>query len=236
MTTAIVVARGGSTRLPNKALLPFAGTTMIGHKVDTLRKCSRIDRVVVGSDSPDILAEGEKHGAEIVRRDDYHCDESKCSANEMIRDMVSRVSGADGDVFVWAHPTNPLVTPTRYADAITKFEAGLASGTCDSLFSVTHLKRHAWSNGTPLNFDPHSKRHQVAAELPAINLQDGSIFIQTRKRFLETSYFYGSSPIQYPLDDLEAIDIDHGSDLVIARALWDWQFVEIFRAKGVGCA
>ena len=88
LATAIVVARANSQRLPNKALLPFAGTTLIGHKVSTLLRCKLVGRVVVGSDSQAILDEAARHGATTVRRDDYHCDESRCSANEMIRDMV----------------------------------------------------------------------------------------------------------------------------------------------------
>ena len=64
--TAIVAARGGSVRLPGKALLPFAGTTLIGHKIRTLKACAIVDRVVVNSDSPEIIAEAVRYGAEPI--------------------------------------------------------------------------------------------------------------------------------------------------------------------------
>ena len=36
--TAIIVGRKGSIRIPNKVLQPFAGTTLLEHKVKQLRK------------------------------------------------------------------------------------------------------------------------------------------------------------------------------------------------------
>lgn len=204
---AIVVARGGSRRLPNKALLPFGGSTMIGHKVRTLLSCQRIDRVVVGSDSQAILAEASSAGAEVVVRDAAHCDESRCSANEMIRDMAGLVKSEDANAWaVWAHPTNPLVKPETYDAAIEKYgSVGLHH---DSLCSVTAEHRHAWFAGSPLNFDPKAAVHQCAADLHPVLHQNGAIFIQSLQRFRETRYFYGKRPVLFAIDAMEAWDID----------------------------
>jgi CMP-N-acetylneuraminic acid synthetase len=220
LATAIVVARGGSTRLPNKALLPFGESTLIGHKVRTLKQCLRIGRVVVGSDSDAILAEAAAHGAETVKRNDYHCDERLCSANEMIADMVGRVDGGPDDVFVWAHPTNPLVRPETYDAAVDRFTAGLGFS-FDSLMSVREERRHAWFRGNPLNFTPHAIPHQTAAQLEPVLFQDGAIFIQTRKDWLSTAYFYGARPLHFPVPWDEGWDVDVGAELVVARSLWE---------------
>lgn len=217
MTTAIVVARGGSTRLPNKALLPFGNSTLIGHKVDTLLRCQRIDHVVVGSDSPEILDEAQTHGASVVVRDAYHCDEARCSANEMIADMVGKVRG---DLIVWAHPTNPLVRPGTYDRALAVYEQ-VSQCRFDSVVSVYSVRRHAWADERPDNFNPFSPRHTPASELDSYEFQDGAIFIQTRKRFIETRYFYGHSPYLFRMNILESTDIDTAQDLAVARALYD---------------
>jgi CMP-N-acetylneuraminic acid synthetase len=215
--TAIVVARGGSRRLPNKALLPFAGTTLIGHKVRTLLNSKRIGRVVVGSDSDAILDAARQWGARTVRRDDYHCDESRCSANEMIRDMVAKVSGADDEVFVWAHPTNPLVRAETYDAAVDRFRDGRDF---DSLMSVRVERRHAWYADAPLNFTPHAVPHQTAAQLAPVMFQDGAIFVQTRARWLETAYFFGERPLHFPVPWDEGWDVDVRRDYEVAVAYW----------------
>lgn len=221
LATAIVVARRNSVRLPGKALLPFAGTTLIGHKVRRLLQCNLVGRVVVGSDSQEILDEAARHGATTVRRDDYHCDESRCSANEMIRDMVERVPGGDDDTFLWAHPTNPLVRPETYNRAIERY-ATRPDG-FDSLCSVTVEIRHAWYGLDPLNHNPWRGPHRPASELRPVRFQDGAIFIQNRRRFLETSYFYGIAPLLHAIDRTESRDIDTPEDYRTALTLCELQ-------------
>jgi CMP-N,N'-diacetyllegionaminic acid synthase len=221
LATAIVVARAGSVRLPNKAMLPFAGTTLIGHKVRTLLRCKRVGRIVVGSDSDAILAEAERHGATPVKRDAFHCDETRCSANEMISHMVGLVPGDDDETFMWAHPTNPLVRSETYDGAIEAFED--AREYADSLMSVREEKRHAWSKDGPLNHCPWIGRHQTASDLSPIAFQDGAIFIQTRSAFLTTAYFYGREPLFFPLRYEEGWDIDTETDYRVARALCESQ-------------
>ena len=115
--TAIIVGRKGSERIPNKVLQPFAGTTLLEHKIKQLQNCNVIDRVVVGSDCEDILHVSSQMGAEAVVRPDYYCDERKASANEMIGNMCSLIGT---DVVLWAHCTNPLITTLTYDRAYSR--------------------------------------------------------------------------------------------------------------------
>ncbi len=227
---AVVVARGGSQRVPGKALRPFGDSTLIGHKIDELRKCALIDEVVVGSDDFDILREAEAHGATAKRRDEFHCDESVCPANEMIRDMVDMVGA---DVIVWAHPTNPLVEAETYDAAVREF---LQRGSrYDSLCSVSAVRRHAWEydatagDWMPHNFDPNARVHPSARELPATLYQNGAIFIQPRDQMLANRYFYGAAPRLFEIDPPEDLDIDTEEDLHLARAVFAMQ------REGVPC-
>lgn len=214
--TAIIVARGGSRRVPGKALRPFGSSTLIGHKVDQLRQCERVDHVIVGSDCPGILNEAIAHGADTRRRDDYHCDESLCTANDMIRNMVEMV---EADVVLWAHPTNPLCTPSIYDDAVRAFEQALPAG-YDSLASVTAVRRHAWNAGfKPENFNPWGEKHPFASELAPLYFQDGAIFIQPRDQMLRNAYFYGARPRLFPVEFPYGFDVDTEADLSAASAL-----------------
>lgn len=47
IVNAIVQARMGSKRLPGKVMLEAGGKPLIGHLVDRLRKCRKVDRVIV---------------------------------------------------------------------------------------------------------------------------------------------------------------------------------------------
>lgn len=216
---AVVVARGGSRRLPGKALRPFGGSTLIGHKIDTLRACSAISSVIVGSDSEAILDEGKRHGAIPLRRDACFCDEKSRTANDMIADMVSRVAA---EVIVWAHPTNPLVRTETYSSAVAAYQNRL--GRFDSLVSVTAVQRHAWWRFQPLNHDPFCATHAVGAALEPVLFQDGAIFIQSREQLLKAPRFCGDKPYLFTMDPLESTDIDTEADYVTAKALYERYF------------
>lgn len=215
--TAIVVARGGSVRLPRKALLPFAGRSLIAHKVATLKRCKMVDRVLVNSDSGRILDEARSEGADTIQRPDYHG-----KTAEMLTDSAKH---ADEGVILWAHPTNPLVRAETYDNAIGQYFAAITAN-YDSLLSVTAVKRHAWYNGRPFNYDPWKPPHKLASELTPIMFQDGAIFIQTRDQMLANRYFFGDRPTLFQLDPAESIDIDTELDYRMACAVqgakpWD---------------
>lgn len=214
-TIALIPAKRISTRLPGKNMLPFAGVSMLAHKIVTLKACGRIDRIIVGSDAPAILAEAQRYGAETLQRDAFHCDESQCSANQMIHDMASRVGG---DLIVWAHCTNPLVKPITYDRAILGYEKAVLLG-YDSLVSVTPCRRHAWVHRQPSNFDPWSGEHVVGDKLEPVYLQDGAIFIQPREQMVSNRYFYGKNPALFEIPAHEGTDIDTAEDYAVALAL-----------------
>jgi CMP-N-acetylneuraminic acid synthetase len=212
-TTAVIIARGGSARLPNKNLLPFNGRTLVAHKVWQLRQTKLIDTVVVGSDSDDILREAACEGAMTIKREPEFCDEKSRSWNEVIVNMVEQV---EGHAIVWAHCTNPCIRPSTYDRAVRCFQA--TDG--DSVVGVTPFRNHIWWNGRPLNFDPYKYPHAVAAHLPPIYFQNGGIFIASRELMLRTHYVYGQTPEMFVISEEEAIDVDTQEDLDRAVALY----------------
>lgn len=206
---AIVVARGGSKRLPRKAMLPIGGEPMIARKVRQLRQCQAVHRVYVNSDDDEMRDAAVEAGAVPIVGADYAGD-----TRRMIADSVRQV---DADVVLWAHPTNPLVGPDTYARAIEAFFN--RDKHFDSLVSVTPIRRHAWIGGEPFNYNPWGDRHTLAAELPPIHFQDGAIFIQPRKQMAENRYFFGNAPMLFEVPWNVGWDIDTPLDYQTALAL-----------------
>ena len=64
----IVAARGGSKGIPNKNLVLLCGKPLIAWSVEQAKAAQGVDEVVVSSDSADILAAAERHGAVGVKR------------------------------------------------------------------------------------------------------------------------------------------------------------------------
>lgn len=201
-TAAIVIARSGSGRLPNKNMLGFKGRPLIAHKVWQLKQCDLIDEVVVGADSDELLTAAEKEGAIVFKREPEFCDERSRSWNEVIFDMVRRVTA---ERIVWAHCTNPCIRPHTYDRAIEAYNAREFE---DSLVSVTRVQSHVWWNRKPLNFDPWGPKHLVAADLAPVFFQNGGIFIAPRPLMLRNKYVYGRTPLLFEIPTDEATDID----------------------------
>lgn len=213
---AVIVARGGSKRIPNKNILPINGVSLLERKIDTLKQCPSISRVVVGSEDATILALAKARGAEVVKRPDYFCDEAQASANDMIGNMCGLISA---DVVVWAHCTNPLVSVDTYENAVNDFLKSEKEG-YDSLLSVYELKEHLWdSNFQVLNYNPYAERHTLASELEPLYAQDGAIFIQRHKNMQENSYFFGKKPKHFVMPVDEVFDINFPVEFQIAEIL-----------------
>jgi 3-deoxy-manno-octulosonate cytidylyltransferase (CMP-KDO synthetase) len=65
-TLAVIPARYSSTRLPGKALIPIAGIPLVARVLSNVRKCAKVDRVVVATDDERIAKIVEKYDGEAV--------------------------------------------------------------------------------------------------------------------------------------------------------------------------
>ena len=212
---AIIVARGGSKRIPKKSMLKLNGESLIARKIRQLSKCKLINRIVFGSDSDEMIAEAKLHGAETVKRPDFYCNEELASANDMIRNMCDLVKT---DVVVWAHCTNPLINSKTYDEAVKFFLQNFPN--FDSLLSVVSFQEHLWTpDKKPLNYNPYAQRHVPAKELPLYYFQDGGIFIQPYEQMKKNSYFFGKNPYLYVIPQDEFLDINTERDYLLAKFL-----------------
>lgn len=212
--TAVIVARKGSKRIHSKSLLKLNGVSLIERKIYQLRQCKDINRIVFGSDSDEMLEKAQKAGAEIVHRPDYFCNEELASANEMIKNMMDLIKT---DVVVWAHCTNPLLSPQTYDNAIATYFNNLPE--YDSLLSVVELKEHLWKDGVAFNYNPYALRHVPARDLPPLYMQDGGIFIQSYKNMKQNSYFFGKKPYLFQIPKDEFLDINEYRDYLLAKCI-----------------
>lgn len=63
-----IIARLGSKRLAYKNLLPFGGRPLVGLGIELLRRCRRVDQIVVSTESELIARVALDFGATVLRR------------------------------------------------------------------------------------------------------------------------------------------------------------------------
>ena len=68
MIIAVIPAKGGSSRLPNKNMQPINNKPMIFYSIQVAKECNLIDRIYVSTDSDEIAEYSASCGIEIIRR------------------------------------------------------------------------------------------------------------------------------------------------------------------------
>jgi N-acylneuraminate cytidylyltransferase len=202
---ALVPMKAHSERVPNKNIRPLAGKPAFHWVLEALSKSRFIDEIVINTDSPEIAKSATDHFAvTILDRPEY-----------LRGDMVSiqplieyDLSQTNGEFYLQTHSTNPLLTTETIDKAIEVF---FSQRDHDALFSVTAIrKRFYWPDGRGINHDP---KHLIRTQdLEPIYEENSCFYIFSRETNLRVKNRLGENPMMFPMDRLEAADIDDMED------------------------
>ena len=127
-TLAVIPARLAATRLPRKPLRPLGGVPLVVRVWERVRSLGLVDRVVVATESPEVLEVLAVHGAEGVLTSDLHH-----SGTDRVAEVAQRLEFADFDVVVNVQGDEPFMRGDAIAGAISMvrdrgFDLGTAAG------------------------------------------------------------------------------------------------------------
>ena len=114
---ALVQARMGSTRLPNKVMKPICGMPMIEILLTRLSQAKEVDQIVVATS----VDERNQPLVEHVRKLGYACEQG--SENDVLDRFVQAARAHQADVVVRITGDCPLVDPGLVDEAIRRFKA-----------------------------------------------------------------------------------------------------------------
>ena len=114
---ALVQARMGSTRLPNKVMKPIGGIPMIELLLSRLSKAKELDQIIVAT-SVDVR---NLPLVEHVQKLDYACEQG--SENDVLERFVQAAQKHKADVVVRITGDCPLVDPELVDEVIRRFKA-----------------------------------------------------------------------------------------------------------------
>ena len=204
---ALVPMKGHSERVPDKNIKPIAGKPCFHWIVETLTKSKYIKEIVINTDSDEIAKSASVNfKVTILNRPDF-----------LLGDMVSiqpliayDLSQTDGDYYLQTHSTNPMLTTETIDKAIESF---FAQKEYDALFSVTQVKsRFYWLDGKGINHNP--KYLIRTQDLESIYEENSCLYIFSKETNLKYENRLGSNPMMFPIDRLEAADIDEWEDFL----------------------
>lgn len=225
---ALILARGGSKRLPNKNILPIAGRPLIHYTLEAAIKAKAIDRVILSTDSKairDVALQVDGVEAPFLRPKELASDMAQAAdVHFHVIDWLKEHEGLDVQDLCLLLPTSPLRLPEDIDGAVNVYRVCNA----DVVVSVARAKPLAWHQ----NMDASSKKlnpvtsmdnrdavrnHQ---EMPAPPVYlNGSVYVLNVPKYRETRSYFGGKTYGFEMPMSRSIDIDEQDEFTIAEAL-----------------
>ncbi len=221
---AVVPAKGRSTRIPGKNLRMLAGKPLVAHILGALQRCSMIDELYLDSESGAIQQLGADLGVDIIDRPPELASDTT-NGNDLLLHAADCVQA---DIYVQAFATAPLLRTETIDAAI---DCLLRSPENDSLFTVIRENSLFWdSERRPVNYDP--RQLPRGQDLAPFYRETTGLYAIRRQALLARKCRIGDCPILFPVDFVEAVDIDYEHDFRMAEFL----AAEAAKAAGAGRA
>jgi CMP-N-acetylneuraminic acid synthetase len=220
---AVIPARGGSKRIPNKNIIDFFGKPLLAHTIDAAKNSKIFTAIVVSTDDSGIAKVARDYGAHVYNRSDRADDfiGVEQATLEVLKDK-SFVSNLENTTVVQMLPTTPL----RSANTIINAHDFFVKKNISYLISCFN---YGWMNpwwAMVLDQDNNSKALfedkivERSQDLPKLYCPSGAIWIAKAKKLLEKGTFYASGYKAFPMDWKEAVDIDDYQDLEMAKIIY----------------
>lgn len=225
---AVIPARGGSKRIPDKNLQRIGGETLVGLAVKAALGVDRVSAALVSTDSRDIAEAGIAAGgvapwlrpAELARDDTPTIDVVVHAARWAVDQLESRPS-----YVLLLEPTAPMRRPIHIQRAIELLD----STDVDAVVSVVELP-HVFHPDEVLKVrdgrlhpflgesDMSSRRLRGIQE-PAY-IPSGLVYGVRTNVLLEDRTLFGRKTLAMAEEWADFVDIDEPEDLERARAMW----------------
>jgi len=152
----VIFARGGSKGLHGKNIKELAGKPLIAYAIETAKKVSLIDRLIVSTDSEEIADVARKYGAEIpfIRPAEFARDDSpELFAWKHSIGAVEKELGHKVDISV----SVPVTSPLRSERDVTSCIELLLQGDTDIVVTAKVAERNPYFNMITLDEKGYAK-------------------------------------------------------------------------------
>jgi CMP-N,N'-diacetyllegionaminic acid synthase len=217
---ALILARGGSKRVPRKNLRILGTKPLIAHSIEHAKSAKSVSRIIVSTDDSEIAEVANIYGAEVLDRPAELATDTAKSVDAVVHALgVFAEMGRPADYVVLLQPSSPFRRDSLIDDA---FELLMASG-CDTVIShyrmdYNHPNR-AKRIGENSRISPYCEPelpNVSRAELPIAYYRDGSIYAFRADVPLRFGDLLGDDQRALIVD--ETINIDTERDWLLAAA------------------
>ena len=215
----LVPARGGSRGVPGKNIVPLGGRPLIAWTAAAAAGSAWLDRVVLSSDDPTILAAGRDAGLEVpfTRPADLARDDTP--AMDVVLHALDALD-EPFDLLVLLQPTSPLRTAADIDACIERVVAGAPC--CVSVTEPSHSPAWMFTLGGGDRLDrliPEMALPARRQELPPVFALNGAVYVAEVSWLRRTRSFIADGTVGYAMPADRSVDLDDGLDLALLEVL-----------------
>lgn len=219
---AIILARGGSKRLPRKNILPLAGKPMIAWTIAACLESDVFDRVLVSTDDQEIANIALQHGAEVpfMRESAYDDHASSSEATLFALAQAESYWGESYSIVAQLMANCPFRSSQDIKSALVQFNSSNAPSQISAF-------RFGWMNpwwaaqkdeaGIPKWLFPNLVNNR-SQDLPTLFCPTGALWIAEADNLKQAGNFYMEKHTLFEISWKNAFDIDDQDDFEMAVA------------------
>lgn len=220
---AIVTARSGSKRLPNKNILDLGGKPLFVWSVLAGLACPKIARTIVSTDSAEYQRIAVEAGADCPWLRNITLASDSTSSADVVKEILDRLGDEIHQYrgLVLLQPTSPLRTSEDISSALALYETQEVS----AVVSVSETEcPPVWMGQLPANlvmdeFVPPQFKGLRSQDLGNWYRLNGAIYVIGIEEFHREHGFMPKGTIGYKMPRERSIDIDTAFDFNVASLL-----------------
>ena len=220
---AIILARGGSKRIPNKNIIDFFGKPLVAWTIEAALETNLFETVLVSTESEQIAEIALKYGAKVpfLRNANYDDFSSSSEATITALKQLKKWNSKDYKTVVQLMANCPLRTASNIKEQLLYFEnfkerKSVISGFKYGMFNPWWA--HSCDNDGNYSKIFENNMNKRSQDLAQLFCPSGATWISSVKNLNKYNTFYSKEYTFYKLSWQEAVDIDDESDLLLAKA------------------
>ena len=221
---AIITARGGSKRIPQKNIKEFCGKPIIAYSIEAAINSGIFDEVMVSTDSMEIAKIAIKYGAKVPFMRSEANSSDYATTSDVLAEVIDeyRKRGREFDYMACLYPTAPFITPEKLKNAMEMLieQDGLMAMPVVQ-FSYPPQRGYIIENDK-LNMKYMENAEKRSQDFEKIYHDAGQFYLVQMKGYWDNNgrIYRGITPII--VDEMEVQDIDNETDWELAEIKYNF--------------
>lgn len=225
---AIITARGGSKRIPQKNIRDFCGKPIIAYSIEAALNAGIFDEVMVSTDSEEIACIAKKYGAEVPFMRSQKTSDDMAPTKDVLLEVLEqyKARGKQFDYMCCLYPTAPFVTGKKLYAAFNILQEKQASQVMPVVaYSFPPQRCNVINPNGVLEYKFPEFRQTRSQDLELWYHDAGQFYICNVVDFLACEGIM-TNIVPIVVSELEVQDIDHETDWKLAELKYQMMISE----------